>query len=325
MTNMYDKAACVRLSDKTEYELWLLKFLSGSEDQPEIDMVLSNRDPRAHVYLRTGDTVTLGLGRALDVMDRMSPLVFTAAYKMLDMIFEWMLEENFDAGAISANKPPSWWSFERKAEQIQTLPHGSFPPLMQSAPHFRERLVALYVRLLGYRNEIVHRNSFRVHDGKLEVTHEAKGSVEVLELGRGELGALVRLGVETVLLLVGSAPFGTEATKRLGYHFDQIEKLHGLGRLGQRKPLLLNVRLNVAEERGAFPADLGTVRRRVIQTHPDADVLLGLTVIGLVGGKPSIAWRFPVDSVPSGDEFVLHATATKSTSCQSQMSGETEA
>ena len=179
---MYDKAARARLTAKTEYELWLLQFLSGSEDRSAdtehaVDMRLSNRDHRADVYLRTAKTPSRG---ALAVMNAMSPLTFAAAYKALDMVFEWILEENYATGTVPARQPPSRWRFDEKTRCIGKLPLELFPPPMRSAPGLRERLVGLYVNLLGFRNEIVHRSSFSVHDGKLEVAHEAKGSVEVL-------------------------------------------------------------------------------------------------------------------------------------------------
>jgi hypothetical protein len=305
---MYDKAARVRLTVKIEYELWLLEFLSDGEDAPvgdehRVDMRLSNRDSRAHVYLRTART--RHSRRAVDVMNAMSPLIFAAAYKTLDMIFEWILEENCAAGAVAPRKPRSRLSFDEKTKCVAKLPLQSFPPLMRSTSDLKERLTALHRKLLGYRHEIVHRSNFSTSGGKLRVIHDTGGHVQVLDLARDELYSLARGVAVAVRLLIGSVTSPALALKGLYYYLDQVERLHGLGTFGQQKPILLNVQLGVPEEGGAYPADLGTVRGKLRQTHPNCDVLFNLTVVGLVDGEPSSAWHFPCDSLPDGDEFIL--------------------
>lgn len=306
--SMYDQAAEIRLQEKLDYELWLLDFLSKSEDTftggKDISTItLTNRQARAHVAVSV--TEVLGSGPALKVMNAMSPLTFTASYKVLDMIFEWILEENRNAGKIK-DVP---WRFSEKIQKIQNS-SLSYPPLFQSEPYIKNYLFALYSNLLKFRNEIVHRNKFSVSDGKLKVTTK-NGQSNTLELDRSELGAFVRIVVAGANLLTGNLLFGRQVDRLLKYHLDRIQKLHSLGEFKQVKPILVNVILKVPKEDEVFPADLRFVRQQISQIHPNVDVQFNLKIIGMENDKPCIGWFLPADEVPEKDLLELRSDNLK--------------
>ena len=106
---MYDRAAQERFKEKISYELWLLDFLSETQETFEggstiSKITLMNRQPGAHVAITV--TEVIGSGAAMRVMDAMMPLTFTASYKIIDMIFEWVLEENGFRGEQKSWKDP---------------------------------------------------------------------------------------------------------------------------------------------------------------------------------------------------------------------------
>jgi hypothetical protein len=248
--SIYDQSAQRRLREKLDYELWLLDFLSNTEETftggTNISTItLINRQPAAHIAI--GLTEVLGLGTAIEVMNKMMPLTFTACYKILDMIFEWILEENYAAGNIKDKRSPSQWKFSKKIDKLHKL-QLFYPPLMQSEPYIKGYLLALYDRLLKFRNEIVHRNKFSVSDGKLNVTADG----QILELDRSELGAFVRVVVAVAKLLVGDFLWGRYIDRLLKYHLDRIQRLHGLNEFKQVKPLIVNVILKIPIENGFF-------------------------------------------------------------------------
>ncbi len=311
---MYNQASQSQLREKLDYELWLLKFLSETQETfnggSNISTVtLMNRQPTG-ATIGIALTEVVGSGTAIKVMNAMMPLTFTASFKILDMIFEWILEENYNAGIVKNKKAPSLWPFSQKITAIQD-PKLGYPPLMQAQPYIREYTFVLYSNLLKFRHEIVHKNMFSVLDGKLKVeTSEDSRSFSV-ELDRGELSALVRIVVAAANLLTGVLSLGEQEDCLLKYHFDRIGKLHGLAEFGQKKPILMNVELKVPVEEGVFLADLKFVRERISQIHPGATVLFNLKVIGLVNNKPSICWFFPIDSVPKEDIFSLQPDSHK--------------
>ncbi|MGB2841687.1 MAG: hypothetical protein WBC40_04310 [Halobacteriota archaeon] len=297
--NMYDQTAQSRLKEKLDYEFWLLDFLYKTQETFEggsniSTITLTNRQPRAHVAITL--TEVIGSGTAMKVMDAMMPLTFTASYKILDMLFEWILEENKRAGNVQ--KIP--WRFKEKIEIISS-DRLIYPPLLQSEPYIGDYLFALYLNLLKFRNEIVHKNNFSVLNDKLRVETIENSHLYSIELDRGELGALVRTVVAAVNLLTGVLSFGEQEDCLLKYHLDRIKKLHRLAEFGQEKPILVNGILKVPEEKGAFPVDVKFVREQISRKHPNVDVLFNLKVIGLVNDKPSVCWFFPVGSVPKVD------------------------
>ncbi len=175
---IFDQTAQTQLQEKLDYELWLLDLISntlktfrGGTDISTITII--NRQANLHRMISIGEAINVIEGTEsntrIKVTDAMSPLTFTASYKFLDMIFEWILEENYATGNIEQSNPPSKWRFWDKINKIRNL-HLVYPPLMQSEPYINDYLFALYDNLLKFRNEIVHRNNFSASDGKLKVT-----------------------------------------------------------------------------------------------------------------------------------------------------------
>jgi len=302
---MYDGNSLERLKEKVDYEIWLLDFLSKTQQTFEggtdiSTITLMNRQPGAQVAVAF--TEVLGSGAAIEVMNAMSPLTFTATYKILDTIFEWILEENVSIGKIKSVP----WKFSEKIKLISKKYNQlAYPPIFHSNPYIKDYLFALYSNLLKFRNEVVHKHNFSVSDNNLTIDTVVERKHYTLVLGRGELGAFVRTVVAVANLLTGVLSFGPWEDRLLKYHLDRIQKLHGLAGFKQTKPVLVNVELKVPEEKGLFPADLKFVRKELSRIHPDADILFNLKITGLVNGKPSISWSFPADFIPKKDMFEL--------------------
>jgi len=306
---MYDQNSQKRLRDKLDYELWLLDFLSNTEEiftgGTNISTItLINKQQATHVSIEVTDV--LGSGKALEIMNKMMPLTFVASYKILDMIFEWILEENYAVGNIKNERAPSQWKFSEKIRKLREL-QLSYPPLMLSESYIKDYLFALYDKLLDFRNEIVHRNNFSVSDSKLRVTAKER----TLDLDRSELGAFVRIVVCVAKLLTGDLPWSPHIDRLLKYHLDRIQKLHCLNEFKQKEPLIVNVILKVPIEGEIFPADLKFVREKISQIYPNADVRFNLKIIGLKNGKPCIGWNLPADAVPEEDLLELRSDSLK--------------
>ena len=303
---MYNSSSYDRLKEKVDYEIWLLDFLSKTQETFEggadiSTITLTNRQIGALVAIQF--TVVVGSEAAMKVMDAMSPLTFTASYKILDIVFEWILEENANAGNIKGVP----WRFSEKIDVI-SKEHDklTYPHIFRLNPYIREYFFALYSNLLKFRNQVVHKHNFSVSGNTLRIDTDVDGQHYTLVLDRGELGAFVRTVVAVANFLSGVLSFGPSEDRLLKYHLDRIQKLHSLGDFKQVKPLLVNVILNVPVEKGLFSADLKFVRQEINRIHPHADVVFNLKIIGLVDGKPSISWLFPADFVPKEDLFELH-------------------
>lgn len=300
---MYDKSSQEQLKEKLGYEIWLLDYLSNTEElfggETYIPIVtLTNKQTTLH--RKVGFSDASGTQTAQKIINSMTPLIFTACYKILDMIFEWILEENYLNDPIKNKKHPSTWRFSEKIEQIPSL-NLIYPPEIEVELHLRDYLFALYKNLLDIRNEIIHRKNFSVSgDGKLSVN-----KVNLFDLTTNELNALAKSLVTIARILSGELKYGLLQEKSLKYHLDLIQKVHQLDKFDQLKPRLISVKLEVRRENGIFPADLKFLREKFALTYPTEDVLFDLEIVGLVDDQPISLWKVPLDSVPNIDILVL--------------------
>ncbi|NQT60352.1 MAG: hypothetical protein HQ557_15330, partial [Bacteroidetes bacterium] len=246
----------------------------------------------------------IGAGEAKKIMDAMMALTFTASFKNLDMIFEWILENNIHVGIINSR---TRLTFFEKINILSSNNHLVYPPLFQSEPYIRDYSFALYSKLLKFRHEIIHKNNFSVSGAKLKIETVENSQTYSIELDRGELGAFMRTVVAVTKLLTGVLPFGEKEDRLIKYHLDQISKLHELSEFKQAKPILVDVILKVPEEKGIFPADIKWVREKINKIHSNVNVLFNLKVIGLVDDNPSFCWFFPIDSVPKDEILELQS------------------
>ena len=85
--------------------------------------------------------------------------MFTASFKLLDMLLEWVLEQN---GYVPSH---------RYAEKIGTLKGPvTYPAVIESRPCLRDRLRALFASAEPLRGTIIHSRHFRSEDGTLQVS-----------------------------------------------------------------------------------------------------------------------------------------------------------
>ena len=299
----YDQGAQVRLKEKMDYEQWLLDFLSKTQETLEgerkvTQITLKNRQSGPNVHLGLSDV--LGSGAALGVINAMRPLIFVASYKILDMIFEWILEENHNLGKIK-HVP---WRFSEKIEMFSKF-QIDFPPILQSEPYIKEYLFALYSKLLKFRNEVVHKNNFSVIGDKLRIEAIEDTHSYVLELDPKELWAFVRITIAVANLLIGDSVFDPQIERLLRYRLDRLIKIHGLAEFKQPIPIPINVLLEVPMENNLFPADLNFLRKELSRIFPTVDISFNLKIIGTVNETPTVGWVFPFDSIPECDVLEL--------------------
>jgi hypothetical protein len=299
---MYDTHSQERLKDRSDYELWLLRYLSEREGHAKGrgsngPWTFVNRRPEA--CSRIALVAGIGDGPAQSILDAIAPLRFTAAYKLLDTIVEWILDEN-KPGLGWTSIP---WRFIDKVKRLhEEATRITLPALLVANPDVSGRILALYENLLDFRHEIVHGCAFRCAGGGLTVT---RPSGDTLVLTSAEFAMLVETVLVVIEILIGSRPADTPSVKRLRYSLDVLRRLHNLPPLGQIQPVVWPVYLKVTEERGLFAADLKYLRAQLAKRGIGQEVLLDLRVVGIVGGAPIVCWHFNPDEEPRADTLTL--------------------
>ncbi|MDE2743046.1 MAG: hypothetical protein OXI58_15745 [Gemmatimonadota bacterium] len=294
---IYDDEARQKLLDKLDYELWLLNELTeyqifdGGTDITTFK--IRSGESRAEVILDSGEELVT----SSQVIAAMTSLVFTASYKILDMIFEWILEENHRVGKIK--EVP--WRFTDKSDFLKDKSKLQYPPLFTSQKYLYSYSEALFHRLLPYRNEIVHNNAFSVCNDQL-ILSTSKNKNIGLTLSRSQIGCLVRFVVALARALAGVIEVDVHRDGLLRYHLDSLRTVHGLEALKQKKPLLVNVELEVPKRCGSFLGNLKQVRDKVRTLFPTQDVFFNLTVQAVDGDNLIAKWYFKEEDVPTLDE-----------------------
>lgn len=299
---MYDHKSQQKLLDKLDYELWLLNQLA------EYQQVFDGGTDIETFKIRSGE---LGAEIGIKLTDTfspipsqltiaMTPLVFTASYKILDMIFEWILEENHSAGNIK--KVP--WGFQDKLKLLKGKAKLQSPPLFTTKKYLHSYSEALFRRLLPYRNEIVHNKAFSVANDQL-ILASSKNKNIGLTLSRTQLGCLVRFVVALARALAGVIEVDAHRDSLLKYHLDSLTTAHELKAFKQRKPILINVELEVSKRCGSFPGNLKQVRDEVRTQFPTQDVVFNLTVQTVDGENLIAKWYFKEEDVPTSDEVTF--------------------
>lgn len=309
---MYGQSSRADLLKKVDYELWFLDFLARKEDAFTgganlTSLDLSSKKGPTNINIMISEVI--GSGLALEVMGVVSPLTFVAAFKVIDMVFEWILEENHPNGTSLHKGPPSRWRFQWKSQELSESP-VQYPLLMQSMPYIKEYLFALYDHLTEYRNEIVHRNNFSVSPkGVLGIEYTSNNQIHLVEIDRDVLGGLVHVASGVAKILAGTRPYNAEVESLLKYNFDKLTALHLLPGFGEMRPLKITVNFTSCGEGNEFSVDLAYVRDRVRTTYPNQNVFFDLSIMGIADDKPPSYWHFPSDAVPNQNELVLAAGA----------------
>lgn len=290
---MYGSEAQERLRGKLDYEFWFIDKLSehqifnGGPDATTIRITSDEKE----IIIANSSYVDVAAAKVQAITDSLSPLAFIASYKMLDALVEWILEENKREGKIQ--EVP--WPFKEKRKIFKNRDKLQFPPLFKDYPYLHDCSEALFCRLLPYRNEIVHKNRFRVTNGTLYLSSSREGTT--LTLNSIQFGHLVRLICALVRALGGVLEVNTYTICLLKYSLDCIKEAHRLETFKQSAPLHVKVELTVPKKDGSFSANMRQVRDELSNYYPSQEVFFNLTVRGVEGESLIAEWRFSSEEV----------------------------
>ena len=291
------------LQTKLDYEIWFLSFLEkhydrvqGKDDPPVIE--LSSGDEFCNVEMVSEEHLSSLYN--VTIINAMMPLTFIASFKALYMIFEWILEENF------TNVPRP---FKKKVELLKKESDLQLPSLFKSQPYLYTYAKTLFCRLLPYRHEVVHKNSFSVSDDALTLSSSEQGTS--LTLSSKQVDHLIRFVHALVRALVGDIVIDRNKEMLLRYYLDVLGPVHGLETFNQQSPLFVHVKLTAPRQGSAFPVDLKQVRDKLALTHPTQEVVFDLKVQAVDGKKLIAKWYFAPEEVPDLDVMTLYEESHK--------------
>jgi|SRR3990172_2222544 len=286
-TTLFGPTALADLRARTEYEIWLLEAVYEIGDQrlavEGVDELIypPNGGPPTQTIYEVGK-INIGDWRP-GFLEAGAPLVFVTAFKLLDMLLEWVLAENGTA------------STHRFVQKIASL-KGSvqFPPLIDSCPWLRERLIALYENLEPLRGTIIHARHFKGVGATLQVSSSKGGTIgPVVTIPPSDLRNLALVLVSLLRYLEGTWTMDLFREKRIRRALDELAHLHSLPSLGQLPPGFLTVRVYVTDN-DLIQCDLDRIRRDIAAKRHGQDVMFDIRIIAIArDGASAAAYLVP--------------------------------
>lgn len=294
------------LRAKMEYEIWFLSFLeqridrARENDQSPVFKITSGVVP---TNIKT--TFVDSLSNDASLIHAMMPLTFVGSFKVLDMIFEWVLEENRKMGKI--RQVP--WRFTEEEKLHKKMSNLRWPPILVKNAHFFTYARALFFALAPFRNEVVHSNSFSVSGDTLTLSSSRSGAS--LTLSGNQMDCLARFVRILARSLIGEISVDAYKHRVIHSYLDALAPLHGLATFNQQMPRIVHVELVAPKKGPAFPADLKQVRDVLSHTFDDQEVFFDLKVIAVDGEKTVSRWHFAPDEVPDVDLMTFYEESHK--------------
>jgi hypothetical protein len=299
VTPNYDSAAISDLDGRVAYEAWLLEAVYEVVDNSlafkENDGLVfppAGGPPPTHTIFASAN-IRIGDWRP-GFLNAGAPLVFVTAFKLIDMLMEWVL---------AANGAPVPWRFSQKLPAIKGA--VLFPPVVESHSWLRERLVALYEHLEPLRGTVIHDRTFVSSGGSLVIT-SSKGALAgtAVTISSAELHTLSLVAVSILNCIRGLWPFDAFREKDLRRALDELSVLHRLPSLAQLPPVLTNVRVYRWDD-DEIEIDVTPIRAEANRRTPSGDVVFRVRVIVVSKSDGSVsAFQIPFEQL-QGRTFIL--------------------
>ena len=286
MPATFDANALTKLAERTEYEIWFLEAvyaLAESELFPSwpdgVIYAAEKSPPKFFVHARFN--AIIGDWRP-HFLNAGSPLVFVSTFKLLDMLIEWVLEQNGNSATF------------RFQDKLRHLEGGAiFPPFVESRAWLKERLAGFYRTLEPLRGTIIHDKHFTATDGAISVASSKKGIVGApVKISADHLRMLVRAVVSVLRYVDGTWGLDEFRERMLRYDLDVLSALHGLPQLGVKPPFHTCVRV-YSPDLDPLLVDLTAIRRDLVAHYVNQDCSFDLRVLMVRDAKVVEAYFFP--------------------------------
>jgi hypothetical protein len=293
---MFDLAARQHLDEMLGYERYVLCECGDAirTQQGRTGPVrLEINDSASHtIHLSISDTLgDIGAG----MVRKMSPLVFTASLKLIDMVFEWTITEN----GISCP-----FQFERKIGIIDTTSTLQYPDYLGSDSVLRATTIALYKALVPYRNAIIHNLWGQAKEGALDFDFTRKGTHYKKLVPFDEVLALADSAE-----LLGSTLVHQSADQykldSLRFLFNKLASFHGQTPFAITEPRYFQViRRTTMPPTGHLTVDLAEIRSFVAQQSFGKTATFDLLVAADTSPRPNV-WKVPFSDIPAAATVML--------------------
>ena len=291
---MFDNASRQVLEEHLGYERFVLNACAkavqrAAGESSGIEIVVNDSVPHS---INIGITDYVGGEHGAAIVREMSPLAFSAAYKVLDMIVEWIIVEN--RGSCP-------WPFSQKSAIL----NGplQYPDFVGHDPQLQAIIVALYREILPYRNAITHGQWGKNNNGELEFDFTRNGQHLCLTVPFETVLNFGRASSLIAELLVTPTLQTQERLNCLRFLMDRLHVLHQQQAFNIPKPRHYRVIRRTDSADAPLSIDLDVIRQQVGSQASGNPSTFDLRV-----ERQSDAWEIPFAEIPSTRELCLDET-----------------
>lgn len=241
-------------------------------------------------------SVSFGAGAVRSALSRLRPLAFSAAFKIQDMIAEWVLRTNGSRA----------WSFSEKMadyDRMSTAGTLTKPMALANKNMVSEAFWGLYKALTPFRNKIIHKNSFTVADDTLTISAEGRA----LSLSDKEQGSYIRATCLIADALINNKEIEGLSSYIVENDLHDLNKIHnvvGLKAQSVRTALITAVAHGDLNPSGCIEVDVDfdEIKRNAEATFPPGptNILLYKLVLVVEADNRQMKWVFPPGALPIG-------------------------
>lgn len=296
------------LEDAVAYELDAIEYLratlfkqsetpdGGGASSITLGDITSEGVQRVNMFAHATFSISEGAVRA--ALDRLRPLAFSAAFKMQDMIAEWILRAN---GVTD-------WPFTRKLDGYDKLLAGGRliePSLFAHRPLLARAFWELYRFFVPFRGTVVHSGGLVLReDGAIVITR----GTDKLCLTTVEQGSYMRAMCIITKKLLGRVNLDPFLNALIEGDFLQLEKYHGQKGFKVRNTRRATLSVNVPPSHVInqppllVEIDFDHLRQTMERTYalgPDGRLYFSVAIVVHTDAGEAV-WDLPVESVPSG-------------------------
>jgi len=295
---MYNQESLILLEEKLGYEKWvLLKAISILEfNYGKIsDSRYEFTDESITKIIEVSDQI--GTGLVSELVQDMSPLLFSASYKILDMIIEWIICET------DGTCP---WSFSKKIARLNNMQTPlNYPPIFSTEPDILNILVGLYIKWVEYRNAITHGKWGTNINGNLIFDFTKNGIPYNDEIKFVHIMAFAECITLISDVLLGTNVLSREVVLMIKYYLDILEIFHQKQMFNVKFPAYFDV-LYKSSVHGnkAVTVDLKKIRSCLEGDCRNRPYSFSLK-ISAIGETCDTIWKIPSINLPDKDTLEL--------------------
>jgi hypothetical protein len=235
-------------------------------------------------------------------LSQLRPLAFATAFKMHDMIVEWVLRAN------SCHD----WAFKKKIENYkQLVAAGSLsqPSALANWSIGSSGFWKLYESLAPFRNQITHTGSFAIEGNALKITARGGAVLTLSDVAQGAYARFVCLVADRII--EGEQFVGLDALIAENDLFE-LRAAHALTGITPRGFKFTSIGVIAPARiddsgRMRVVIDFDSISKRaeqVILPPKDGFTAFDLTITAQADGR-TLRWLFPVLSAPTGEHTIV--------------------